>query len=191
MATLYNSTEYIIGVAGLDTFDMQPGRIEPMKQKDFYVTTWLPSNWIPTTAKIHAESDEAVLRSPYYLPLIPDHTRTGDPQVGKIPTYFRSDITNTLRVDQEFYWILQIKKMPEDEYDIQWALEQSITEHIEVVHSNVLSGSSRIIDFKWMPEQKGRYFYEIFIWSSLGSPVPLSHPREYGFYTPTDIWVSK
>ncbi len=191
VATLYNSAEYIVGVAGLDVFDIHPNRIEPMQNKEFFLTTWLPSDQVPAKAKIHAESKESVLRNPYYFPIVPDHRRTGEAKVGEIPTYFRSNVTNTLRHDQEFYWILQIKKMPDNEYNIVWAMQKSITEHMEIIPSNVQAGKSTIIDYKWMPEQEGHYFYEIFIWSSLDNPVPLSYHRTNGFYSPTDIWVSK
>ncbi len=191
VATLYSSADHIVGVAGFDTFDIHPSRMEPMRKKEFYLTAWLPSDQVPAKTKIHAESNDSILRNPYYFPIVPDHRRTGDAKAEEIPTYFRSNITSTLRVTQEFYWILQIKKMPADEYNIVWPMQKSLTEHIEIIHSNVQAGKSTLIDYKWMPEQEGHYFYEIFIWSSLDNPVPLSHPRKNGFYSPTDIWVSK
>lgn len=67
-------------------------------------------------------------------------------------------------------------------------LERSVTEHIAIIHSMAEREQSALVDYKWIPEQEG-YYYEIFIWSSLDNPVPLSYPHTHQFYVPTDFRV--
>ncbi len=109
VATLYDAEGQIIGVAGFDTTDKQPARIEPMNINDFLVSTWLPHGLTPVDAQIHAESKNSVLRQGYYFPLLGKHSLVGadgvlisSAHIGD-EVYFKSNITSIARYNQEFY----------------------------------------------------------------------------------------
>jgi hypothetical protein len=198
IASLYNAAESFIGVAGFDSTDRHPVRIEPMQTGRYFLSTWLPSDRVPVKAVIHAESEQSILRSPYYFPLLPEHKMTDDEgswitsiHVGE-KAYFMSNITNISRDDKEFYWILQIKKLPnEDPLPLPDSSSGFATEHLKTLQYKVQSGKSAPLEYTWIPEQEGHYFFEIFIWSDMDKPVPLSYAHTYMFYTPTMFVVSK
>lgn len=196
VATLYNASDHIIGVAGFDSVDKQSLTIAPMQTKEFVISTWLPFDMMPAKSIIHAESKNSVLRHPYYFPLLPHHKLLDD--VGSYTAsvcvgqglHFASNISSIFRDDLDFYWILQIKKLPkEDPLGFPMALHQSVTERIEIIHSSVKPLNSAVVDFRWIPEQQGRYFYEIAIWSSLDNPTPLSYYQTDRFYSGTQFYV--
>jgi len=190
IATLYNSTGYIIGVAGLDSMDKQPSRIGAMETEDFLISTWLPKQQVPTKAVVHAESDNSTLQTPYSFPLIANHSLTGIGSETIRPIGFHSNVTSISRDDLEFYWILQIKKLLDDE--LCCLFEEATVEHIATIQSSVKTGMSTMIDYEWKPEKEGFYFDEIYLWSDLDNPVPLSFPRRHGhIYAETMFRVSK
>jgi hypothetical protein len=196
VASLYNVEGYFIGVAGLDKTDTHPVRIEPMQTARFFLSTWLPSDLVPAKAVFHAESEKSVLRNPFYFPLLPEHGMMDDENqwitsahVGE-KMHFRSNITNISRDNLEFYWILQIKKISfEDSIDLDTTLQRSVTEHIATIPYKVQAGESAPLDYVWMPEQEGDFFFEIFIWNNLENPIPLSHHLTDQFYTSTIFFV--
>jgi|GEM_PF-1865453 len=196
VASLYNAEGYFIGVAGLDKTDTHPVRIEPMQTARFFLSTWLPSDLVPAKAIFHAESENSVLRNPYYFPLLSEHGAVNDENqwvtwahVGE-NVHFRSNMTNISRDNLEFYWILQIKKISlEDSTDLDTTLRRSVTEHIATIPYKVKAGESAPLDYVWMPEEEGDFFYEIFVWNNLENPVPLSHHLTYQFYTDTIFFV--
>lgn len=196
VASLYDAEGFIIGVAGFDSTDKQPVTIGPMQNKEFLITTWLPRDRIPLEAKIHAESESSILRSAYYFPLIPKHkfadasgSWLSDPTVGK-EIRFMSNVTNIAREDKQFVWIVQVKKLPEeDPLVFPSVISYSATEDIGIIHSSAKPLETVAVEYTWVPEEKGQYFYEIYIWNSLENPVPLSYAHIDRFYSPTIFFV--
>jgi len=190
VATLYNKYGGIIGVAGFDNEDTQPNTIGPSEAKEFFMSDNLsPDFAIPARVRLHAEGENSILRTGYYRPLLMsydisvDRDSIGNIHVGT-PIDFKINMISIARDDLEFYWILQIKKL-----ETLHQFEPAITEHIEVVRSSAGSLKSTVLNSSWTPQEEGYYVYEVFVWSDLNMPRPLSHAIEHGQSMQADFEV--
>jgi len=73
-------------------------------------------------------------------------------------------LTNNLRMDQPFVYIIQVKD------------EEGFTDQLSWVNGLLQAHQEFRPQQSWIPENPGEYTVEIFIWESVANPVPLSPP---------------
>ncbi len=74
----------------------------------------------------------------------------------------QSEITNNREINQKFVYILQVKD------------SHGIVVKLDMAESVLPAGKSFNLGIAWMPDSKGRFLAEVFVWKSLDEPVPLS-----------------
>ena len=74
---------------------------------------------------------------------------------------FRSTVHSSMRVDQEYSYILQVKDSTGYTVMLSW-----ISGILEPKHSESVS-------IAWIPEETGEYSIEIFLWDNTVKPIPL------------------
>jgi len=103
----------------------------------------------------------------------------------KKPIPLTADIINTSRENVDFDWIIQIKKSPKrlSEGDVGKYPDSKI-EEIKYISSHVDAQNNIQLEYSWIPQSDGIYFYEYFIWSD---SVALSFPFKGTFSQ--DSWM--
>ena len=191
LAGIHGKFDHIIGVAGYSNYDMQPLELKGFETKKFALYVAIPQNLHPESVSLYAESDYSSMMYPNYFPLItkvPFHIEPNmtSSKLGSI--LITSDIRNISRVNQDFVWILQIKKSPVDQ-NFQRNDPQSKVAHIAFIHSSVKAQNSTKIQYTWHPDSQGTYFYEIYVWKSLEYPKPLSAAYRGSFTNDNTLFV--
>ncbi|MFY3741411.1 MAG: hypothetical protein HMLIMOIP_001867 [Candidatus Nitrosomirales archaeon] len=172
----YNLT----GVAGYSPNDKQPLELNGFERKNFTLYATLPYELQPDRVYLYAESEDSSMKYPYSFPINGEHKIRGTSitsphiSVGAKIT-FSSNMTNISRHDHDFYWILQIKKLPqEDNIELPAIVHRGVTEHIEVIPASLAALDSIRIEFPWSPSSRGLYAYQIYVWDDLETPAPLA-----------------
>jgi hypothetical protein len=168
---------HIIGVAGYSADDIQPLTLDGFESKNFTLYSTIPSNLTPEHVNLYAESDESSMMHQYYKPIIrKDATNyenkfTTDP---KKPITISANVTNISRNNLDFDWIIQIKKSPKSVSEGDWTkYPESKVEFIEKIPSHVGAQKSTNLNYSWIPQSNGIYFYEMYFWDD---SKPLSYP---------------
>ena len=103
----------------------------------------------------------------------------------KKPFLIIANITNTSRENIDFDWIIQIKKSPKgsSEGDVSNFPESDVIE-IHSIPSHVNAQDKVQLEYSWIPQTDGIYFYEEFIWQN---SQPKSLPFKGTFLS--DNWI--
>ncbi len=186
----------LIGVAGYSPSDDQPRELNGFEKKSFTLYATIPYEMQPDRVDLYGESEDSSMKYRYSFPINGEHMLKGTSitcphiSVGSKVT-FSSNITSISRNDLDFYWILLIKKLPEEEeMEFPAIISRGITEHIEAIPSSVMTLDTAKIDYVWGPSSKGIYVYEIYIWSDLETPEPLSIVSKHRMYNDQILFVS-
>lgn len=199
VASVYDNSDKIIGVAGYTPNDEQPLELAALEKKKFTLYVTIPIALKPESVYLYAESEESSSKYPYYSPVRAEHLVNGRIDHSAVnlsvntAARFRSDITNISRDELNFYWILKIAKLPETEDMVLHPMiaSEGVTEHIAVVPVSVTGLNQTRIEYDWIPSSKGIYVYEVYLWSDLENPVPLTPwPFRMGFLYDTRIFVN-
>ena len=188
LASLYGEEQNLVGVAGYSDFDIQPLTLDGHETREFTLYAKLPSQNIPVTVSLYAESDDSSMVHEFYMPVIlkdrTDHTKRISNEY-KQPIPIVANVTNISREDIDFDWIIQIKKSPMgvSQGDLTNYPESDIIE-IHFIPSHIDAQKNIKMEFPWVPPTDGIYFYEEFIWKDL---QPLSFPFRGTFLS--DNWI--
>lgn len=190
LAGIHDKIGHIIGVAGYSNVDIQPLELRGFETKTFTLYADIPQNLQPESVNLYAESDNSSMMYPNYFPIItkvplPMEQNTTSSNHGSI--IITSNITNISRVNQDFVWILQIKKSPVNSTEVDDP--QSKVVHLAFIHSAVNPLNDTRIQYLWHPTSKGIYFYEIYVWNSLEYPKPLSSAFRGSFLNDNTLFV--
>ena len=79
-------------------------------------------------------------------------------------------ITNEQNFNQPFVYIFQVKDANDAIVSVSWVIGE--------INSNQILNISQ----SWVPSKPGVHLIEIFVWNSLGDPIPLSVPKSYEFF---------
>ncbi len=74
----------------------------------------------------------------------------------------QSSMSNDLNTDQKFSYIMQIKDSNGATIQIAW------------INGEIPSGKTFDIGLSWIPDTKGNYAVDVFVWQSIANPVALS-----------------
>jgi hypothetical protein len=103
----------------------------------------------------------------------------------KKPINITANITNTSRENIDFDWIIQIKKSPKSVSEGEVTkFPDSKVDFIKTISAHVKSQEKTQLEYSWIPQSDGIYFYEMFIWKDL---QPQSFPFKGTFLY--DNWI--
>ena len=63
-------------------------------------------------------------------------------------------------------------------YIVQVLNNKGQTEYLEGLSASMVSGQSFTAAQTWIPHEPGKYTVQIFVWSSLASPIPITNPKD-------------
>ena len=184
LASLYGGEhDIIVGVAGYSDEDTQPLTLDGLETKEFALYATVQQGKTPNDVRLYAESDDSSMIHRNSYPIIlkqefPEYHERGD---GTPYFSIKTIVSNISRNDQEFDFIVQIKKDPEDDDSITINDPRSTVEYFDVVPSSLKKQSKEIIEYEWTPTEPGVYFYEIYIWSDINNPTIFSVPFKASF----------
>ena len=174
LASLYDSDDRLVGVAGYSNDDIHPITLNGHETKEFKIHALVPQEQSVEQVRLYAESDNFSMKYPNTKPIIikPDPPIRHGMEGTSIPIHV--NVTNISRENVTFDWILQIKKSPKnlDEGDITKYPESKVV-FIDAIPINVTTQESRILEYLWIPKTEGIYFYEMYLLDE-GKPVSLS-----------------
>ena len=138
LASLYGGEhDSIVGVAGYSDDDVQPLTLDGFETKEFVLYAVVPQDKTPNDVRLYAESDDSSMIHRHSYPIflkqeIPEyHERDDETPFFSIKTH----ISNISRHDQEFDFIVQIKKDSDDDDAITINDPKNTVEHIHVISS--------------------------------------------------------
>ncbi|HSA98964.1 MAG TPA: hypothetical protein VLF17_07785 [Candidatus Nitrosotenuis sp.] len=190
VASLRDKNDGVLGVAGYSDDSVQPVTLNGFETKNFVLYALLPASKTPFSVNLYAESDNSSMIFQYYKPIVIkdgmnyEERSTADP---KKPIVISANITNTSRKDLDFNWIIQIKKSPKSitEGDLSEYPESKIA-YIKTIPAHIGAQTSINIEYSWIPQSNGIYFYEVFVWDKTNSTA-LSYPLRQNFSS--DNWL--
>ena len=193
VASLLEGEYGFLGTAGYwKDVDIQPLNLNGFETKDFVIHSVLPNDKIPDNVNIYAESDKSTFVHQYYKPLILkniiDHNGrfAVDPKKHII---ISANVTNISRDNFDTQWIIQIKKSPKNINEGDWTkYPESTVEIIERIPIRIDGQKSMILEYPWMPQSGGIYFYEMFLWNE--ENIPISYPFTGNFLSQGEMFVS-
>lgn len=199
VAGIYDKNDRIIGVAGYSPNEKQPIQLDGLQAKNFILYATIPDEFEPDHVYLYAESEESSMKYPYYKPVIvnehnvngkPDHTPTN--LIVGASAKLNTKITNISRDYMDFYWIIKITKLEDrDEWTLHPELaNEGFTERIDVIPDFITGLNSTRFTYSWIPPEEGTYVYEIYIWSNMENPEPLSWPIKQSFLNDNRIFVN-
>ena len=185
LASLYGGEhDNIVGVAGYsDEEDVQPLTLDGLETKEFLLYAKVPQDKTPSDVRLYAESDDSsmIFRNSHPIVLKQEFPEYHESDDGTPYFSIKTLVSNISRHDQEFDFIVQIKKDPEDDDIITSNDPKRTVEHFDVVPSLLKKHSSKIIEYEWTPTESGVFFYEIYVWSDIDNPTILSLPFKDSF----------
>ncbi len=109
-------------------------------------------------------------RLPSTIPVLKDQSgrELFQVAVGKL-TFIEATLSSQIR-NQTFAYIVQIKDDKEFTVLLSWLTGQ------------LLRNQELKVSQSWVPEEEGDYFIEIFVWSAIDNPDPLSPPSGLGVH---------
>ena len=191
VASLLDEKDRFLGTAGYSNDDIQHMHLDGFEMKEFAIYSVLPEDRTPGNAYLYAESDQSSMVHRHYNPLILkniiDHEvrHATDP---KKPILISANVTNISRDNYDLDWIIQIKKSPKSitEGDMT-KYPQSKVELIERIPIHVDGQQSILLEYPWMPQHRGIYFYEMFLWDD--NNIPASYPFTGNFFSQGEMFV--
>lgn len=189
LASLYGGEHNnIVGVAGYSYDDIQPLSLKGFETKGFTLFATIPSDKIPIDVALYAESDESSMIHQLYMPVILKDTTDHESRISieyKKPINITANITNISRENIDFDWIIQIKKSPKSVSDGEVTnFPDSKVDFIKTISAHVKSQEKKQLEYSWIPQSDGIYFYEMFVWKDL---QPQSFPFKGTFLY--DNWI--
>jgi hypothetical protein len=188
LASLFEEHDRFVGVAGYGEEDIQPLKLDGYETKDFIIHAIVPEEKKPDQVKLYAESDDSSMIHRAFMPLILKDTTYHKDRMSegyKKPIPLSAKVINTSRDNVDFEWIIQIKKSPKglSEGDVGKYPDSKI-EEIKYISSHVDGQKSTQLEYSWIPQHDGIYFYEYFIWADSQA---LSFPFKGTFLQ--DTWM--
>ena len=193
VASLLEGEYGFLGTAGyLKDIDIQPLNLEGFETKDFTIYSILPKDKIPDNVNLYAESNKSTVIHQYYKPLILKNIIDRDNRFAvepKKPILISANVTNISRENLDAQWIIQIKKSPKNINEGDWTkYPESTVEIIEKIPTQIDGQKSMILEYPWMPQSGGIYFYEMFLWNEENTPI--SYPFTGNFFSQGEMFVS-
>jgi len=188
VASLFEEHDRFVGVAGYGEDDIQPLKLDGYETKDFIIHAIIPEEKKPDQVKLYAESNDSSMIHGAFMPLILKDTTYHEDRMSegyKKPIPLSANVINTSRDNVDFEWIIQIKKSPKglSEGDVGKYPDSKI-EEIKYISSHVDGQNSTQLEYSWIPQKDGIYFYEYFIWTDSQA---LSFPFKGTFLQ--DTWI--
>ena len=177
VASLRDKNDGMVGVAGYSDDSVQPITLNGFETKGFTLYALVPESQTPSKVNLYAESDESSLVHQYYKPIVMsiptyENKMTTDPRK---PIIISVNITNTSRQSFDLDWIIQIKKSPKSVSEGELSKDpQSKVAHIQKIPAHIDGQKSIMLDYAWIPQANGVYFYEMYVWND-------SQPLSYSF----------
>lgn len=186
VASLRDKNYGMVGIAGYSDDSIQPLTLDGLETKGFTLYALVPESKTPSSVNLYAESDESSFVHQHYKPIklgIPDYENkiTTDPRK---PINISANLTNTSRQSFDLDWMIQIKKSPKSVSDGNLSKDQSKVVHIQKIPAHIDGQQSIRLDYSWIPQANGVYFYEMYLWNDSQS---LSYPFTGTFLH--DNWI--
>jgi len=174
VASLRDKNDSMVGIAGYSDDSIQPLTLGGFETKDFAIYGLVPKSKTPAKANLYAESDESSFVHQYHRPIkigIPEFSlkQTTDPRK---PIPISINMTNTSRQGFDLDWIIQIKKSPQSVSSGTISKDNAKVVHIQKIPAHIDGQNSIRLDYSWIPQTNGVYFYEMYLWDDF---KPLSY----------------
>ena len=178
-----------MSVAGYSDEDTQPIILNDHQTKAFKIYALVPQKKSVQTVRLYAESDDSSAKYDKTKPIIlrPAHIPIKHGIEGN-PVTISANVTNITRDSVDFDWIIQIKKSPKSlaNGDIT-KYPNSTVAFVKMIPARIPAQESKILEYSWVPESGGIYFYEMFLWDK---HKPVSSWFEGSFLYSDQILVS-
>ncbi len=170
LASLFQDSDVFVGVAGYGQNDIQPLILDGKETKEFTIHSIIPEEKTPDHVRLYAESNDSTMVHKAYMPVIlkdTTHHENKRSDEYKKPINLTASVINISRENFDFDWMIQIKKSPKgiSEGDVTKYPDSKI-EKIQFIPSHIGGQSKTQLEYSWIPEKDGIYFYEYFIWKN-------------------------
>lgn len=191
VASLLDEEDRFLGTAGYSGDGIQPMHLDGFEVKEFVIYSILPSDKTPDNVYLYAESDKSSMAHRHYNPVILKNVIDHEGRHATDPTkpiLISANVTNISRDNLDLNWIIQIKKSPKGiaEGDMT-KYPQSKIELVERIPVHVGRQQSMLLEYPWMPQHGGIYFYEMFLWDNDNRPA--SYPFTGNFFSQGEMFV--
>ena len=192
VASLLDVEDRFLGTAGYSNDDIQPIHLDGFETKEFVIYSILPKDRTPDTVYLYGESDQSSMVHHRYKPLILKNIIDHEGRHATDPTnpiIISANVTNISRDNYDLDWIVQIKKSPKSVTEGDGTkYPESTVELIEEIPVQIGMQESNLLEYPWMPQSGGVYFYEMFLWDEYN--IPVSYPFTGNFFSQGEMFVN-